>query len=156
MNEQVVYLNESPHTSEAYYASVYFSANTLIIPYINFGFLDDPVNPRSDRALYADFAYVVAQDLAFLSVQTRTIFGKCDDIDSILYLGGLQLDDGPALVDFQVCCRNSYVQLLTDSRLSHSAWIAVDSPSRNLDADAVSAFFRGDRMPLSIRSLMTH
>jgi hypothetical protein len=154
MGERTYELEESPHSSEAYYSNVYFDKSKLVIPYINFGFLDDAVNPRSDRAVFADFAYLVCLGLKYLKVDSGVLLGRREDGDRILHFGGSQLDGPPELIDFEVVCRSAYVQLLPDSRLSDSIWVAVDSPLRNLDAEMVSAFFRGERMPESIRQLL--
>ena len=123
---------------------MYFSKSTLIIPYINFGFLEDAVNPRSDRAVFADFAYLVCLGLKYLKVQTGVLLGRREEAERILHLGGFQMDGPPELIDFEIGCQSAYVQLLPDSRLSDSIWVAVDSPLRNLDTETVAAFFRGD------------
>jgi len=156
MHERIYELGESPHTSEGYYANVYFDQCTLVIPYINFGFLEDAVNPQSDRAVFADFAYLVCIGLKYLRVQEGILLGQSICAENILYFGGFQMDGPPELIDFEVECQSAYVQLLPDSRLSDSIWVAVDSPLRNVDVETVKAFFRGDRMPGSIRRLVSN
>jgi hypothetical protein len=147
-------LGEYPHSSEAYYANVYFDRSKLIIPYVNLGFIEHPLNPRSDRAVFVDFAYLVCLGVKYLKVQAGVLLGRREDAERIRHFGGSQMDGPPELIDFEIGCDLAYVQLLPDSRLSESVWIAVDSPARNLDARSVTAFFRGERMPESIRQLM--
>lgn len=154
MAERIYDVGEYPHSSEAYYSNVYFNNSILIIPYINLGFIEHPLNPRSDRAVFADFAYLVCLGLKYLKVQAGVLLGNPEEAEHILYFGGLQMDGPPELIDFEIECQSAYVLLLPESRLSDTCWIAVDAPSRNLDAEEVSAFFRGERMPRSIHQLM--
>ena len=81
MSQEIVELEVSPHTSEAYYANVYIDGSTVVIPYINFGFLEDVVNPRSDRAVFVDFAYVVCLGIKYLKVDSGVLLGRCEEGD---------------------------------------------------------------------------
>jgi hypothetical protein len=154
MADRIFEVGDYPHSIEAYYANAYFNRSTLIIPYINLGFVEHPLNPRSDKAKYVDFAYLVCLGLDYLKVQTGVLLGYREDAGRLLYFGGLQLDGPPELVDFQIGCESAYVQLLPDSRIADSNWVAVDAPNRNLDDAAIKTFFRGERMPETIRTLM--
>ncbi|QDU27774.1 hypothetical protein ETAA8_28650 [Anatilimnocola aggregata] len=154
MDERIYDIGEAAHSSEAYYSNVYFDNSNLVIPYVNFGLVEHPLNPRSDRAIYVDFAYILCTGLVYLKVLSGVLLGRREDAGHILYFGGLQMDGPPELIDFEVGCKSAYVYLLPDSRLSNSIWVAVDGPLRNLDAETVAAFFRAERMPESIRRFM--
>jgi hypothetical protein len=138
---------------DSFYSNVYFDKATLVMPYINLGLGKHPLNP-GERLKFLDFAYVVFLGLRYLKAQKGVILGEKDHASSILCFGGFNMDSSPDLIDLEVGCEFAYLQPLRDSRLSDTFWVPVESATRNLDETTVTAFFRGDCMPESIRQLM--
>jgi hypothetical protein len=153
MEQPIFECVEETDSFDSFYANVYFDKTTLVIPYINLGLGDHPLNPGK-RLRFLDFAYVVFLGLHYLKVRKGVLIGGRELAGPILYFGGFNMDLPPDLIDFEIGCETAYLQPRRNSRLSDTFWVPVESPARNLDEEEVSEFFLGHSMPESIRQLV--
>jgi hypothetical protein len=149
---------EEINSFESYYKNVIFRNNNLIIPYMNLGVSEHPLN-RTKELKHLDYAYMVFENVSYLSVYiSKKRYIVCDQIrDLKYYFGGSYYDlDSCIFNDMEICSNQAYLHTIQSSRLSSDRWIPDVNRSfpLNTDLNINEQFFIGEFMPEIIKSLI--
>ena len=146
------------HSFDATYSNVIFRNNNLIMPYINLGIVNR-CHDNANKMLFIDFAYMVFLNVTFLTVfqnNIRRTVINYNHKDSIYFFGGHYLDYDIAIFnDLEICCDDSYLFFLNQSRESYEPYIPFETDRfiPNLDKKLVEEFFKNKFMPKDISEL---
>ena len=110
------------HSFESFFGRIFNENNDIKIPFVNLGISDHPVNP-SNELKYIDKSYLVFKDVASIS-ENYDVSAVEDTSFVTYYFGGLDMEGIHR--EFQVKCKNAYLELTNDYRLSSTMW----QPSR--------------------------
>ncbi len=154
---QFIYYNsmEELDSFDSYYRNVVFNKKNLIIPYVNLGVSEHPLNEEV-KLKFIDLSYIVFIDVKYLKVyQERELVATDMEMPS-LYFGGANLDDKSFFWDMEIKCEKAFLQILDVSRLSEKMWIPVSNAElkKNLDDKLTEEFFGGKKMPTNIKKLI--
>ena len=150
------------HTSDAYFKNVVLRNNNLIIPYLNTGISNHPLN-KGDRLKFINYSYLVAEDVQYLDIWVKQgergkhyNLIKRQKTDNIFYWGGSNLDPDSIFWDLRICCKNAFLQTLEISELSNDIWVPYDTPNQPLNTDkrVLDNFWNGVYMPDNIKDLI--
>lgn len=103
------------HSEDAYYRNVVLDNNKLIIPYINIGVSNHPLNEVAHMK-YINFCYIMFVNVTYLSVylcNQRLIVLNKGKKTNMHYFGGTYLDrDCSIFNDMTICSESSYLQTI--------------------------------------------
>lgn len=137
-------------SSESTFNSIVWAKNNLVIPYVNLGVAQHPLN-ETNKLKFINFAYIVCLNVSYLAGWSEL---KREDVmilggirqEPIYYFGGTNLEDEDSIFnDFKICCENIYLQTINNSELSINKW-----PTNTKEA---LDFWSGKFMPDDIREL---
>lgn len=147
------------HSFDAFYKNVIFRNNKLIIPYINLGISQHPLN-SSDKLMFIDFAYLVFKDIFYLDVfidgRRLKVINELNQNEKF-HFGGTYLDIHESIYnDMEISCKDAYLQTLNNSQLSSEMWIPIKVPNykKNIDDDTFFSFFQNKFIPSNITDLL--
>ena len=154
--------NEEIHqidSFDAYYKNVILRNNNLIIPYINLGISNHPLN-SSEIMLFVDFAYMVFEDDYFIDVfvnGNRLNIINTKEKNYFFHFGGTYLDFSYAIFnDMKISCKQASLHILEISRLSKQMWIPTTTPNfeKNIESGTSADFFENKYITSHIRALI--
>lgn len=148
------------HSFDAYYRGVILRNNNLVIPYINLGVSQHPVNPSKDL-LFFDFSFMIFQGVnyldAYINSKRYKILTVIKNADVFYSFGGTYLDyDESVFNDMRISCDKAYLQILSTSRLSKTMWLPIPTPNfkMNMSESEMNYFFDFNNFPDSIKGLL--
>jgi hypothetical protein len=145
------------HSFDAYYKNAVITGDVLIIPYINLGVSEHPLNP-SKELQYIDKAFIVFKEVCYLKAFREQLIEEIDCINAeTYYFGGSNLDKESNLIDMEIKAKEAFLLLIEkDYNLSTSMWIPVNTPNfpSNMQNEEVEEFFNYGRFPIFIKNLI--
>lgn len=138
-------------TSDAYFGTIILFNEKMLVPYINLGISNHDLN-RDDILKHINFCYIVFIDIDYLKIDGNIIkdnlLDKYDSIKSI-YLGGDDLLKKQNIYDIEVQAKNSFLQLIYDSKINENYWVPIETPNfkRNMDEKSVNNFINNKNLP---------
>jgi hypothetical protein len=144
-------------TFEAYYKKYFLTKEFFIIPYINVGVSNHPINNSNDL-LHLSNCYVICEDIALVKLNGDVILDNMElkfGEYRFVYIGGIDLNSESGCTH-QVLCKKAWLQTLDDTVLSKDFWIPFDRPDRKANMDGVKAdeFLTLKNLPKNIQSLI--
>jgi len=144
-------------TFEAFFKVFFLKGDRLLIPYINVGVSNHPLNP-SEELLHLDFCYVICLDIALIKCNSEIILdntlGKVGTYDFV-YLGGTNLNEN-VNVEYQVLCRKAFIQILENTKMLASFWIPPrQNVISNMSSFQIESFFSLEDLPPNISQLFS-
>jgi hypothetical protein len=144
-------------TVESYYMNVIYKNDVIVLPYINAGISDHPLNPTKEH-LCVDRSYIVCLKACFKQIGA-TLFDSCDHLKlehpKILLFGGVDIEKD-RYVELEILCEDAYWETLPDSQIRKESWIPVKTPNSppNMNANEVKDFFEHKYLPDDIKKLI--
>jgi hypothetical protein len=147
---------EEIDTFGAFFMDFFIKGGNVLIPYVNVGIWNHPIN-KSDKPMYLDYSYVACTDVALIKYNGQIIFdntpGKLGSYQFI-YLGGTNLKED-INVEYQVLCRNAFLQILEESKKSPSVWTpCLKNSLSNMDSSKTDSFFGLVGLPPNLALLL--
>lgn len=141
-------------TFESFFKSTLMKGENFMIPYINVGISDHPLNP-SNNLLHLNYSYIVCTGVLFIKYNGNIIYdetyGKFDTCQ-IVYLGGTDLSIN-VNIEYQVICKNAFLQINEKTKLSKEFWVPTQSAKNNMDKQEVEDFFLLKNLPENLNSM---
>ena len=149
------------HSFDANYKNVIFYNNNLLIPYVNLGISNHPLNTTSTLQ-FLDFSYMIFKNIKFLSVyicNKRSIV-----IKSNLFLkypkynfGGEYLDYNTSIFnDLEIHCESAFLQILETTKISDKMWVLKpNSDYIYINEEYTKIFFDFIYLPENIRKIFS-
>lgn len=146
------------HSFDARYKNVIFRNNNLIVPYINLGISNHPLN-KNDKLKYLDYSYMVFINVTYLKVFLGKPYIVIDQDSSTTkyYFGGDYLDyDRRIYNDMEIACSEAYLQTTEITNISNEMWMPFDTINfpNNMNETDVKGFFNNVYMPENIKQLI--
>jgi hypothetical protein len=143
-------------TFESYYRGYILKEGNFLMPYINVGVSEHPLNPSRDL-LHIDYSYVVCLDVALIKYNDELVFDNTSlkfGEYRFVYLGGINLNVN-AGTEFQILCKKPFLQIMDYSQLSKEFWAPNQRPNRNsnMNSQEVDSFFNYKFLPENLKSL---
>ena len=129
----------------AFYQTWHMSQKVFVIPYLNVGVSNHPLNPEK-KVKYVDLSYVVCDDPVIVKLNSKTIFENTSlkfGSYSFWYLGGVDTGNRSSN-EFQVLSKTISFYVPHEARLSETGWGTmasgelVSSVSQQLLSDHLS------------------
>jgi hypothetical protein len=127
-------------TFEAYFKEYVISNEGLIIPYINIGVSNHPLN-ESNELMHLNYSYVVCKGIALVKLNGKMILDNMElqfGEFKITYLGGVNLKTQEGC-EFQVLCKKAYLQTVSRTVMRKNFWIPVNRPTLKSNMDIAEA-----------------
>lgn len=146
------------HSFDARYKNVIFRNNNLIVPYINLGVSNHPLN-KENKLKFLDYSYMVFIDVYYLKVYLKKPYLVIDQgKPTVKYsFGGDYLDyDIMIYNDMEISCSEAYLQTLEFTNISDEMWMPFNTKEfpMNMNETIVEAFFNNSFMPKNIHELI--
>ncbi len=152
------------HSSDAYFKNPILRNNNFVIPYINLGISNHPVNTGLSLK-FLSYAYLVAIDVTFLSTWIPDSIGFNGrqfwvinrlKTDSVNYWGGCNLDKNSIFSSLEICCKSVLLSIPSYSKLSDTIWLPIESDSTKvmMDSKINEDFFNGVLMTEEVKKLI--
>lgn len=108
---------------ESYFKVIYRDETSLIIAYFNLGISEHSELNLEEKLKYIDRAYLVCEDITFLSINNCVIKNLKINSPSF-YFGGFDLNnnDDEKINDIEVKANNIYLKLPDNFIISNSLW----------------------------------
>jgi hypothetical protein len=143
-------ITDALDTFDGYYSNVFIRNCIVIIPYINLGIAEHPLNMDTNLS-FIDYSYVVCKGVRLIATQTGPI-SEAEVGSYVWYFGGTPMDEC-YLPDIAIVCESVSLHTLPTSRIAKHQW-HLRGPNRNVESDAAQEFFRGAMMPDCLKRLM--
>ncbi|MBT1705809.1 hypothetical protein [Chryseosolibacter indicus] len=131
-------------TFEGYYKSYLLNKEAMVIPYVNIGISNHPLNP-SNQLKHLNFGYIIYFDIALVKYNNTIIFDNTElkyGSYTFYYSGGINLDLH-AGTEFQILAKKARLQTTDKMQLSDSFWVPYDTTAQksNMSNSDVDHFF---------------
>ncbi|MFT3995168.1 MAG: hypothetical protein QM660_12725 [Dysgonomonas sp.] len=148
-------------TSEAFFGTILFNNNSIVIPYINLGISNHILN-LANHLKYVDYSYFVGTDIYYLKINQSIIINDLLNIDIDIsestYLGGMSIGETDSLYDIEIKAKIIFLQVKDNYRLTEitNMWIPVDCPNikANMDPNKVNDFINNRNLPENIKKII--
>lgn len=143
------------HSADAYYKNVLLQGDNLIIPYINLGISNHPLND-SERLAFLDYAYMVFKGVFYLDVfvsGNRYNVIERNALKEKYHFGGTYLDEQSKIFnDLTVSCEDACLCTLDFTKISDTEWVPIHTRNFevNLEREFVDLFFQNIYFPKEI------
>lgn len=145
------------HSFDASYRNVILSNNNLLIPYINLGISNHPLN-TSDEMYFIDFSYMFFLEVSFLNVY---LFERAMNIINLRkphhvrnYFGGEYLDYETHVYNgLEIYSSKAFLYLPSEAKLSKEMWAigSLNANPSNLNSKIINDFFSLKNVPPEIK-----
>jgi hypothetical protein len=147
------------HSFDAYYKNVIFYNNNLLIPYINLGVSNHPLNETSSLQ-FLDYSYMVFENIKSLSVYicnrryNITKFNSFQNYPKYNF-GGEYLDYNSSIFnDLEIYCEKAFLFKLETTKISDEMWVFnPDLKYINIDMEYAKCFFDFAYLPEGIKEV---
>lgn len=147
------------HSFDAYYKNVVLYNNNLLIPYINLGISNHPLNNTSSLQ-FLDFSYMVFENIKSLSVYICNKRYNVNEFNSFqnypkYNFGGEYLDYNASIFnDLEIYCEKAFLVKLETTKISDKMWVFnADSKYVNIDLEYAKGFFDFLFLPAGLKEL---
>ena len=146
-------------TQEAFYNELIIKNDRLIIPYINLGLSDHPLN-ESSVLKYLNYCYIICNDVVMVKKNNDVFYennGLNFDEYRFFYFTGVNLKNlDKGMHEFTVLCKSAFLQILNNTMLKNQFWRPIDSEfeKANMKSEELNLFFKGDLMPSDLKRLI--
>lgn len=127
---------------DCYFKSIIHKGKSLIIPAINAGVSEHPLNPNKEIQ-YLNYSYAIFGNVTcFFSGDDSLDFGTTEDNKNIYYFGGFYLSSRYHL-EGTIYADSAQLVVEDNYQMRKEPWIPVDTPKlpRNMEEEAVQLFF---------------
>lgn len=133
-------------TSEGFRGAISIVDNHVIIPCINVGVSEHPLNPTKSNN-FIDYSYLLYVNVK--SIHFKTVLNKTSEETEIYYNGCTNIV-GTEQFEASIECEKLCLIKRKNSRLSTRMWIPIETQafSPNLDKSMVYEFLHSDINPL--------
>ncbi len=147
------------HSFDAYYKNVIFYNNNLLIPYINLGISNHPLNETSSLQ-FLDYSYMVFENVKALSVYICNKRYSVNEFNSFrnypkYNFGGEYLDYNASIFnDLEIFSEKAFLVKLETTKISDKMWVFNPKLKYlNIDLEYAKGFFDFVYLPESIKEL---
>lgn len=126
----------------SYFKSIVHKGNSTIIPVINVGVSEHPLNSSTEEK-YINYSYAIFEGLScFLSGDSELDFGTVEEHKNLYHFGGAYIPSQYHL-ECSIYADNAALVVDHNYQIRKEMWIPIDTPSlpRNMNPDAVHLFF---------------
>ncbi|MES2732409.1 MAG: hypothetical protein V4714_11690 [Bacteroidota bacterium] len=132
------------NTSECYYRKMIIQGNSLFIPVINIGLMEDHSINNNTTQLFIDRAYLLFKDIKSIRFNSasRELIGYSPESNRILfYISGYDLE-AKVSNEIEIECLYGKIIIFENSKMSDKMWIPIQTPnfSINMNPEDVQSF----------------
>lgn len=147
-------------SSESYFKILFRSNNKLLIAFFNLGVSEHLRLNNTDTLKRIDRCYFYCEDISFLSINNNIIIDKeviDKDNQSMLYLGGFNLDENSCINEIELQAEKQFYQLLDTSKVLKTYWSFFDKNDNEftiIPKSIKDEFLDISNMPLNLKKLI--
>lgn len=147
--------DNTPDTFDSYFGTVIRKNNALVIPYINFGIAEHPLNPAS-HLIFIDRVYVVLNHATYFKKNNAEVVIDLERSLPSFYFGGHNLDPSNGFIEIEAKAKEAFLYLFEDSKISEKMWIPIKTPraDANMELSEALQFLKGENLPGEIRAVL--